>query len=81
MDWFDHYEAANRAMGRVEDESRKEHPDWLSIVRWLGRVQEHFGEVAVYCVQQAYDQGATKKQLAAALNMSPSVLRGMVKTR
>jgi hypothetical protein len=78
MDWHDHYETAVRALARVEDHAET---DPLAALRWLAACSDHFGDVALPLAQRALDQGATKKAIAAAINVPPSYLRGMEPSR
>jgi ABC-type microcin C transport system permease subunit YejB len=78
MDWHDHYEAALRALRNVEDHVES---DPLAALRWLAKTTDHFGDIAIPLAQSALDQGATKTAIAKALNVPPSYLRGMEKTR
>ena len=54
--------------------------DGLDAVRCTGRVMDHLKECVYDFVQLAYNQGATKKSIALALDMPPSYLRGLEKT-
>jgi hypothetical protein len=84
MDWYEHYEAAMRHLRSLEDSfpdaDFRPEGDWLQACRTISTFQDHFGEVAVHCAQQAYSAGATKKDVAAALSMPVSTLRGMVRS-
>lgn len=84
MGWYEHYEAALRHLRSLEDcfpdaDFRPE-GNWLQACRTISAFQDHFGEVAVHCAQQAYNAGETKKRIAEALSMPPSTLRGMVRS-
>jgi hypothetical protein len=78
MDWHDHYEAALRSLHNAGDHFED---DPLASLRWLGKTNDHFAEVAIVMCQRALDAGATKKAMAEALRVTPSTFRGMVKTR
>jgi hypothetical protein len=84
MDWFDHYEAAIRHLRSAEDHmgdaQMGREPNPLMALRCLGTANEHYGHVAVALAQQAYDSGSTKKDIALALQIPYSTLRGMVKS-
>jgi hypothetical protein len=79
MDWNDHYEAALRALAKVEDAVNAGDP--ISALRWLAKTSDHFGDIAMPLAQQALDGGATKTTIAKAINVPPSYFRGMQKTR
>jgi hypothetical protein len=51
--------------------------DHLAALRTLDGTLKRLQEVAIVCVQKAYDAGATKKAIAEALDVPPSVFRGM----
>jgi hypothetical protein len=78
MDWMDHYEAALRALRKVEDHAED---DPMAALRWLAKTSDHFGDIAMPLAQRALDQGATKKAIAQAINIPPSYLTGMQKTK
>ena len=83
MDWYEHYETALQHLRSLEDsfpdqEFRPE-GDWLQACRTIGTLQDHIGEIAMHCVQQAYTAGASKKAIATALSIPPSTLRGLAR--
>ena len=84
MDWYEHYETALRNLRAVEDSfpdaDFRPEGNWLMACRVLGAAQDHIGEVAMHCVQSAYDAGASKKAIADALGFPVSTLRGLKKT-
>ena len=61
--------------------SNDQHGDYLALCRCLGTANEAMAEAAMIAVQKAFDEGATKKALAAALNVPASTFRGMEKSR
>lgn len=77
MDWYEHYEAALRALRNVEDHR----DDPIAALRWLAKTSSHFGDIAIPLAQEALDRGATKKAIAGALDVPASYLRGMERTR
>jgi hypothetical protein len=80
-DWHDHYEKAKRTLSAMEDsfpdaEFRPE-GNWLTALQVGMQAHHALAEVLIHCTHEAYRQGATKKRLAAVLEMSPSGLRGL----
>ena len=51
--------------------------DPLAALRNIGAMSEVLSDLAADLAQEAYDAGATKKKIADALNVSPSVFRDM----
>ena len=81
MDWYEHYEVAKRAISHMEDSfpdaDFRPEGDWVSALETGMQAHAALAEVIIHCTQEAYSQGATKKRLAAILEMSPSGLRGL----
>jgi len=77
-DTYERIEIAMRQLHNMEEAWSAR--DGLSAVRCLGSVMDHLKECAMDFVQLAYNQGATKKAIALALDMPPSTLRGLEKT-
>jgi hypothetical protein len=75
MDAYDNLETALRQLRLAEDAMRAD--DWLLACRALGRCAEAIAHMAPEFAMSAYDHGATKKDIALALNLRPSDLRGM----
>lgn len=75
MTIYDNMERLLRDVKRLQD--GWEADDYLLACRALGNITEVFSDLAADFAQLAYDNGATKKTIAAALNVRPSDLRGM----
>lgn len=79
MDTSDFFDNALRQLALARD--CYEVHDYLGACRHVGATMNALRETAMPLVQGAYDQGATKKAIALALDMPPSYLRGLEKTR
>lgn len=78
MDTYDKIEKALRMLQNAHEAWAAQ--DGMSMCRYLGNALESQQEIAAEAVQLAYDQGATKKAIALALDIPASTLRGMKKT-
>jgi hypothetical protein len=84
MDWHDQYEAALRHASNMQDYFQRtteagdlEEADWIAVLRSGMAAHKALAEVLIHATHEAYAQGATKKELAVILEMSPSGLRGL----
>jgi hypothetical protein len=55
--------------------------DLLATMRWIRAANESLADAGGDLVQRAYDEGATKKAIAQALDVPVSVLRDLRKTK
>jgi len=78
MDTQDRIDMARRMLHNLEEAWSA--GDGMSAVRCTGRVMDHLKECVYDFVQLAYNQGAKKKDIALALDMPASYLRGLEKT-
>jgi hypothetical protein len=78
MDTIDRVEKMLRHIRRLEDAVTGQHG--MDAMRELGIIREEWSEIGWVMAQLAFDQGHTKKEIALAMDMPPSVLRGMTKT-
>jgi len=81
MDWYEHFESAQRALDAAQPHlAVNGEEDWLAALRWMRKANDHIADVSIHAAQQALNEGKTKKAIAQAVDVSPSVFRGMQKT-
>jgi hypothetical protein len=78
-DRHDRLDHARRYVGNLED--AMDASDWLMALSVINKMADVQSELAIECVQKAYDSGVTKKRMATILNVPPSTFRGLEKTK
>jgi hypothetical protein len=78
----DVYEELESALQLVEMAvTNQRNGDHMGLLRCAGSAHKHLMEAVAATVQKAYDDGATKKAMADAIDCPPSVFRGMKRTQ
>lgn len=78
MDISEQLSGLLRSAGRLDDDVRA--GEYLTALRRLGLVGDAFANLAGELCQWAYDEGATKREIAGALGVPVSTLRDMRRT-
>ena len=55
--------------------------EWMSAVRCAGALMETLRPLLENAIQEAYNDGATKRAIADAIGVTPATFRGMERTR
>lgn len=68
----------DQAIDRLEHAADASDP--IAALRWINKASDGIAAAATQLAQQAYNEGRTKKQIAEAIGISASALRGLEKS-